>query len=635
MGIYTKLPAELNEVDVIVAGGGLAGCVVAGRLAEADPGLSILVIEQGLNNYGAPEVVHPALYPRNLFPNSKYTLFWQGNESPQLANRKPIVPSGGTLGGGSAINWMVYTRGQRSDYDSWKTKGWAADDMLPFMKKFENYHGLGDRDAHGDSGPVNISKGTHCCKQAEQSFIDSANEMGYSELKDLQNLDANNATERWLKYIGPNGRRQDAAHRYVHNKLQSGDYPNLHVVCEKQVIRVLFDDNRKAVGVEYQSNPKFLPNPEFMTAKQTPRTVKARKMVVLSAGANGTPLILERSGVGQKEILEKAGVPLVEELDGVGHDYQDHHLTLYAYRTNLNKRDTINAFSDGRIDVAQAIKDTDELLGTNAMDASGKFRPTEEDVDALGPEFRAAWDRDFKNATDRPLMIIALYLCYYGDHSMLPDDAEYVSMANWTAYPYSRGHIHITGPDVNSPIDFDVGYLKDANDIDLKKHIWAYKLQREMWRRMSIFRGELASSHPRFPAGSKAAVVEKSDGPIGKGNERIEYTAEDDKAIEQKIREIVSTTWHSLGTAKMAPRENKGVVDASCGVHGIKNLKLADLSIPPENVGANTGGCAFVVGERAADIFIKELGLGQGQGTATMEKRKDSVLAERPTVVAN
>jgi choline dehydrogenase-like flavoprotein len=106
-----------------------------------------------------------------------------------------------------------------------------------------------------------------------------------------------------------------------------------------------------------------------MTAKQTPRSVKARKMVVLSAGANGTPLILERSGVGQKEILEKAGVPLVEELDGVGHDYQDHHLTLYAYRTNLNKRDTINAFSDGRIDVAQAIKDTDELLGTNAMDA--------------------------------------------------------------------------------------------------------------------------------------------------------------------------------------------------------------------------------------------------------------------------
>lgn len=203
-------------------------------------------------------------------------------------------------------------------------------------------------------------------------------------------------------------------------------------------------------------------------------------------------------------------------------------------------------------------------------------------------------------------MIIALYLAYYGDHSMLPDDAEYVSMANWTAYPYSRGHIHITGKDVNDPIDFDVGYLKDPNDIDLKKHIWAYKLQRDMWRRMSIFRGELASSHPRFPEGSKAAVIEKADGPIpGK----IEYTAEDDKAIEQKIREIVSTTWHSLGTCKMAPKEQKGVVSPTLSVHGLKNLKLADLSVPPENVGANTGNTAFVVGERAADLFIRELGL--------------------------
>jgi len=115
--------------------GGLTGCVIAGRLAEADPKLSILVIEQGPNNYGMPEVVHPALYPRNLFPSSKITLFWQGNKSPQLNDRSPIVPSGGTLGGGSAMNWMVYTRGQRSDFDSWNAEGWSANEILPFMKK--------------------------------------------------------------------------------------------------------------------------------------------------------------------------------------------------------------------------------------------------------------------------------------------------------------------------------------------------------------------------------------------------------------------------------------------------------------------------------------------------------------------
>jgi alcohol oxidase len=127
---------------------------------------------------------------------------------------------------------------------------------------------------------------------------------------------------------------------------------------------------------------------------------------------------------------------------------------------------------------------------------------------------------------------------------------------------------------------------------------------------MPIFRGELASSHPRFPPGSKAAVIEKADGPVvTDDSSRIEYSAEDDKAIEQKIREILATTWHSLGTCKMAPREEKGVVDGNLSVHGVQGLKLADLSVPPANVGANTGNTAFVVGEKAADIFIKELGL--------------------------
>lgn len=155
MGLYTELPDDIHEVDVIVAGGnfpqrraqitslaysqiiigGTAGCVVASRLAEADPKLSVLLIEQGMNNHNVPEVVHPALFPRNLFLDSKNTLFWKGNKAPQLADRDPIVPSGGILGGGSSINWMVYTRAQRSDLDSWNTAGWSAKELLPFMNK--------------------------------------------------------------------------------------------------------------------------------------------------------------------------------------------------------------------------------------------------------------------------------------------------------------------------------------------------------------------------------------------------------------------------------------------------------------------------------------------------------------------
>ena len=200
--------------------------------------------------------------------------------------------------------------------------------------------------------------------------MDAAAKLGYPEYKDLQSLDANNGTERYLRYVGPNGRRQDSAHRYLHPKLQSGDYPNLHVLVEKQVLKVLFDDNKRAVGVEYQSNPKFMANPEFLNSGYTsPRTVRASKMVIVSAGANGTPLILERSGVGDPNVLKRAGVPVVEDLPGVGNDYQDHHLTLYTYRTNLTPRETINGFTDGRFDITAAIQQNDELLGTNAMDA--------------------------------------------------------------------------------------------------------------------------------------------------------------------------------------------------------------------------------------------------------------------------
>jgi len=130
---------------------------------------------------------------------------------------------------------MVYTRAQRSDFDSWNTPGWTADDLFPFLKKFETYHGKGEAVHHGFDGPINISKGTFTAKRAENDFIDAAAKLGYRELKDLQNLDANDGVERWLRYVGPDGLRQDAAHRYLHPKVQSGGYPNLHVLTETRV----------------------------------------------------------------------------------------------------------------------------------------------------------------------------------------------------------------------------------------------------------------------------------------------------------------------------------------------------------------------------------------------------------------
>ncbi|KAJ0383667.1 hypothetical protein COL922a_010014 [Colletotrichum nupharicola] len=151
-----------------------------------------------------------------------------------------------------------------------------------------------------------------------------------------------------------------------------------------------------------------------------------------------------------------------------------------------------------------------------------------------------------------------------------------------------------------------IRWLLDENDIDLKSHIWGYKTQRKMARQMDIFRGELASGQPKFPEGSQAAVIEVADGPIG---EEIEYSAEDEAAIVQYIRENIGTSRHPLGTCKMAPREATGVVDANLNVYGVSSLKIADLSVPPHQVAANTYNTALMLGEKAADMIIQELGL--------------------------
>ncbi|KAI1818766.1 GMC oxidoreductase [Poronia punctata] len=618
-GIYTDLPEDITEVHVIIAGGGTVGCILASRLAAKDPTLSILLIEQGMNNHNVQSVFYPALFEINTLPGSKTALFWKAsNPSPQLANREPIIETGGILGGGSSINWMVYTRGQWDDFDGWDTRGWTTEDVLPYLKKVETYHGETNHTAtHGYKGPIHVSKGRHRAVRAERAWIDGAGKVGREEKGDLQSLWENDAVGPWYWYVSPvDGRRQDVAHRYLHPLLRGEEGEegarNLYVLVESQVLRILFDEERRAVGVEYRPNPIFAEgNNSTGTTDKKGRCVEARKLVVSSAGSLGTPLLLERSGVGKKEVLEKAGVPVVAEVSGVGAQFQDHHFVGYVYRTNLQPNETINgiARNDRDRDVEGMIARDDPQLGWNGHDASSKLRPSPAEVAALGPEFQAAWIRDFADTPNRPHMVMGLFNCYFGDPDALPDGAEYVTTAPWVTYPYSRGHIHVTGPDIEDAYDFETGWFQDADDIDLKSHIWGYKTQRAIARQMSIFAGELAAGHPRFPEGSKAAVIEKADGPVSSD---IEYSDEDDAAIVQFIRENVGTSRHPLGTCRMAAEEENGVVDPELNVYGVSGLKIADLSILPSPVAANTYNTALMVGEKAADIVIRELGLAGG-----------------------
>lgn len=276
---------------------------------------------------------------------------------------------------------------------------------------------------------MNVSDGTYRCKKSEDDILSAAEKVGYPELTDLQDLDTNNGFGRWLRYVNPDGRRQDIAHTYLHPRLEDGKHPNLHVLVESQVLRVLFEETT-AVGIEYRANPDF--QAAMPLALAPPRTARARRMVIVSCGALATPLLLERSGVGDARVLLRAGVPVVADLPGVGHDYQDHHLVHCPYRTNLEPDETLDGVLAGREDHQALIDSNASIIGWNGTDIGSKLRPTEAEVTALGSGFREAWDRDFKNVPSKPLMLMAAFSYYFGDPSVVPP-GQYMSMLNYTA----------------------------------------------------------------------------------------------------------------------------------------------------------------------------------------------------------
>lgn len=447
-----------------------------------------------------------------------------------------------------------------------------------------------------------MSQGTFCSERVTDQFIAAANEVGYPTVKDLQDLDTNNGVQRALRFVGTDGRRQDAASNYLHPRLEDGAHPNLHVLVETKVIKILFEGKR-AVGIE------FKPNPAFQKDNANVQRVKARKLVIGSCGALGTPLLLERSGLGEEAVLNKAGVPVVAHIPGIGRNYQDHHLLVQPYYSALEPSETFDAPLAGRMNIEELIKSNAPIMGWNGQDVSCKLRPTEADVAALGPQFEAAYATDYLSTPNKPLALLALLGGFPGDPSSV-EPAQYLATTTFTVYPYSRGHIHITSPDLEADIAFETGFLN--SELDVKKLIWAYKKQREIVRRMDVYRGELAGAHPPFAEDSAAALV-KLDKPNDTNISDIQYTAEDDKVIAGWVCKNVSTTWHSLGTCRMGALADGGVVDADLNVHGIEGLKLVDLSIVPQNTGANTATTTYAIGEKAATIILKDLGLAVSQ----------------------
>ncbi|EPQ54594.1 alcohol oxidase-like protein [Gloeophyllum trabeum ATCC 11539] len=581
-----------STYDIIIAGGGTAGCVLASRLSTAEPSLKILVLEAGPHTRNDLFHVQPARYLHHLRPDSTTIKFYTAKHSEELLGRQLVVPCGQCLGGGSSVNFTMYTRASASDYDDWETKygnaGWGSNDLIPLLKKSETYQIAKDQETHGYSGPLGVSYGGHFTNVGQQ-FLEVAKEYDKSRGKtnDLNDLSEKSlAYGRWQKWIdATNGTRSDVPHHFIYGK--ENDHPNLEIQTGCLVKRVIFDPS----------------GPEAYTAK-------ASKLVVLSAGTFGSPQILERSGIGRRDVLEQVGVEPLVQLDEVGENYQDHNVMFVPYLAS-DEAETL----DGIVrNDADEVKKWDSiwrakgsgLMSNNALDAGIKLRPTPEELKDIGPEFEETWKEYFEKAPDKPVLWIGAVSMFVGEPSSVPP-RKYFSMGYFTTYPVARGYLHITDrEDINAPPSFDPRYLTDKADLALLN--WAYKRSREFARRLGVYQGEYTQAHPKFDEQSPA-FCRDSGTPAAVHAEDIQYSGVDEEAVEQYTREFVATAWHSIGTCAMKPHEQGGVVDSKLNVYGTRGLKIADLSICPSNVGSNTYSTAVTVGEKAAVIIAQELGI--------------------------
>ncbi|EDU44656.1 choline dehydrogenase [Pyrenophora tritici-repentis Pt-1C-BFP] len=556
-----------DEVDIIVCGGGSCGCVVAGRLANLDHNLQVLLIEAGENNLNNPWVFRPGIYPRNMKLDSKTASFYYSRPSEWLDGRRAVVPVAHILGGGSSINFMMYTRASASDYDDFQAKGWTTKELIPLMKKHETYQrSCNNRDIHGFEGPIKVSFGNYTYP-IKEDFLRATESQGIPTTDDLQDLVTGHGAEHWLKWINRDtGRRSDSAHGYIHST--RAVHQNLHLLTSNKVEKVILEGDR-AVGV------KVVPTKPLHPTQQSSRVIRARKQIIVSGGTLSSPLILQRSGIGDPEKLRKAGVKPLVDLPGVGLNFQDHYLTFAPYRAKPGTE----SFDDFMMDSWPC------------------------------PEFRSGWDSE---------------------------------------YPFSRGSTHITSPNPYDAPDFDAGFMNDKRD--MAPMVWGYIKSRETARRMAAYAGEVHHMHPTYaydsPArardmdlattnayalpgnitagiqhGSWTMPLEKGRAPqpnfLSSNQQEImddlHYSNEDIKHIEDWTKRHVETTWHSLGTCSMAPKNGNsivkhGVLDERLNVHGVKGLKVADLSICPDNVGCNTYSTALLIGEKCAVLTGEDLG---------------------------
>jgi len=524
--------------DYIVVGGGSAGSVLASRLSE-DPAVTVCLLEAGPADRSV--LIHCPAGLAALALTGQANWGFQTVPQPGLNGRRGYQPRGRVLGGSSSINAMIYLRGQREDYEHWASlgnPGWGWDDVLPAFRRAE--HNERGADAwHATGGPLNVAD-LRCPSRHGRAFEQAAQQAGLP-----YNADFNGAAQDG---VGPyqvthrDGERLSAAKAYLSPHV--GRRANLQIKTDVLATRVLVEAGR-ATGVEFRQSGAL-------------QTLRARREVLLCAGALQSPQLLMLSGIGDGTALQRLGIPTVHHLPGVGRHLHD-HVDVVQVVDAPHLKDLFGLSPAGAWRALQGVlhwrRDRSGMLTTNFAEAGAFLRSGS---DAATPDLQLHF-------------VIGKLI----DHGRKPVWGHGYSCHVCLLRPRSRGTVGLQGPDPALPPLIDPAFFADPDDL------------RRMVSGFRQMRGIL--QQPALAA-------------LGGRELQASAAAQTDAQIERFLRDRADTIYHPVGSCRMGPGPDD-VVDARLRVRGVPGLRVVDASIMPRIVSGNTNAPTVMIAERAADFI--------------------------------
>ena len=526
-----------QEFDYIVIGGGSAGCVLAGRLTE-DPNLSLCLLEAG--GGGNSWMVNTPVGAVVIMPTKMNN--WALETVPQagLNGRKGYQPRGKCLGGSSAINAMAYIRGNRKDYDDWAAQGntgWSYHDVLPYFKKSENNERI-HNEFHGQGGPLNVSE-LRTENPLQQTYLAAAREVGYP-----LNDDFNGAEQEGLgvyQVTQKNGERCSTAKGYLFPHMDNR--PNLHVETNALAQRIIFENGR-AVGIEFKQ-------------KGIKKTIRAKREVIVSAGAFQSPQLLMVSGIGDRTELEAQGIAVVHHLPGVGKNLHDHPDFVFGYQST-NSQDSFGLSVSGSFRMLGQIqkyrKTRTGMISSNFAECGG-FLKSKPDLEI-------------------PNLQLHFVVALVDNHARTMHMGHGVSCHVCLLNPRSRGTVKLSGPTMDDTLLIDPNFLGDPADVE--DMVDGFKITKKLMDAEAFkdtISKDLFTSHVQ--------------------------TDDDIRAI---LRARVDTVYHPVGSCKMGV-DDMAVVDPTLKVYGVQGLRVVDASIMPTVVNGNTNAPTIMIAEKAVEMI--------------------------------